>query len=76
MPIEIAKRNPNLEVWGVDISKTMIKLARKNAEKSGVENVKFEVMSAYDLKFSKKYFDLIISVGALHHFSIQLKVFN
>ena len=76
VPIEIAKRNPNLEVWGVDISKTMIKLARKNAEKAGVENVKFEVMSAYDLKFPKKYFDLIISVDALHHFSMPLKAFN
>ncbi|MBO8174231.1 MAG: class I SAM-dependent methyltransferase [Thermococcus sp.] len=76
IPIEIAKASPNLEVWGIDISKTMIKLARKNAEKAGVENVKFEVMSAYDLKFPKEYFDLIISVGALHHFSNPLRAFN
>ena len=76
VPLEIAKRNPSLEIWGIDVSTTMIKLARKNAEKAGVENVRFEAMSAYDLKFPKEYFDLIISVGVLHHLSNPLKAFN
>ncbi|WP_461866281.1 hypothetical protein [Thermococcus sp.] len=36
IPIEVAKMNPSLEVWDIDISKTMIKLARRNAEREGV----------------------------------------
>ncbi|NJE09033.1 class I SAM-dependent methyltransferase [Thermococcus sp. M39] len=76
IPIEIAKTNPNLEVWGIDISKTMIKLAKKNAEKAGVNNVRFEVMSVYNLEFPNEHFNFIISVGALHHFSNPLRAFN
>ncbi|RLF79953.1 hypothetical protein DRN32_04045 [Thermococci archaeon] len=76
IPIEMAKKNPNLEVWGVDISRAMIKLARKNAEKAGVNNITFEVMSVYELKLPENYFDLVISIGALHHFSNPLKAFD
>jgi len=76
IPIEVAKMNQNLGVWGIDISKTMIKLAKKNAVRAGVDNVKFEIMSAYDLKFQEEHFDLIMSFGALHHFRDPLRVFN
>ncbi len=76
IPIEATKLNPNLEVWGIDISKTMVKLARRNAEKAGVDNVRFEVMSAYDLRFPEEYFDLVMSFGALHHFREPLRIFN
>ncbi|NJE30670.1 class I SAM-dependent methyltransferase [Thermococcus sp. 18S1] len=76
IPIEIAKMNPDLEVVGIDISPTMVKLARKNAREAGVENVRFDVMSAYELKFPEEHFDMLISFGALHHFTNLLGVFN
>ncbi|USH00620.1 class I SAM-dependent methyltransferase [Thermococcus argininiproducens] len=76
IPIKIAKFNPDLEIIGIDISKTMIKLAKKNAEKAGVNNVTFEVMSAYKLRFLEEQFDLVTSIGALHHFNNPLKAFN
>jgi len=77
LPIEIAKRAPDMEVIGIDISKTMVKIARKNAEKEGVsDRVKFEAMSAYELKFDDGYFDMVISSGALHHFNRPKEAFN
>ena len=76
IPIEIARMNPGIEIVGIDISPTMVELARKNAEKAGVENVRFEVMSAYELKFPEENFDMVISFGALHHFTDPRRVFD
>jgi len=75
VPIEIAKTNPDLEVIGVDISREMIRIAKKNAQKERI-HVEFKQMSAYDLKFEDEYFDLVISVGAIHHFNKPLDFFN
>ncbi len=74
--IEIAKMNPELEVVGIDVSPTMVKLAGKNAKKAGAGNVRFYVMSAYELKFPEGHFDMLISFGALHHFTNPLSAFN
>jgi len=77
LPIEIAKRAPNLKIIGIDISKVLIKIARKMAKRENVENtVKFEVKSAYNLKFEDSRFDLVISLGVVHHLKYPLRAFN
>lgn len=77
LPVEIAKRAPNLEIIGIDLSKVLIKIARKTAREEGVEGtVRFEVGNACDLKFKDSCFDLVISSGVVHHLKYPLKVFN
>jgi ubiquinone/menaquinone biosynthesis C-methylase UbiE len=68
LPLEIAKRNINLEIIGIDLSSGMVKIATANAEKSGVsDRVKFQVANAASLPFKEGRFDLVISSLSLHH---------
>jgi ubiquinone/menaquinone biosynthesis C-methylase UbiE len=74
LSIEIAKRVPALNVYGIDLSKEMVKIARKHAE--GVENVRFEIGNAADLPFDDDSIDFIVSTGSLHHWKKPVKVFD
>ena len=74
LSIEIAKRVPALNVYGIDLSKEMVKIARKHAE--GVENVRFEIGNAADLPFEDDSIDFIVSTGSLHHWKKPVKVFD
>ncbi len=77
LPIEIAKRAPNLEIIGIDLSKTLIKIARNMARRESVgKSVRFEIGSAYDLKFEDSYFDMVISSMTIHHLKYPTKAFN
>jgi len=50
------------QVTGIDISKELIKQARKNTPKA-----EFKIMSMYELKFPARTFDAIISFFAILH---------
>ena len=77
LPIEIAKRAPNLEITGIDLSKVLIKLASRMAKKEGLEKrIRFEVESAYNLSAEDGYFDLVVSSGVIHHLRYPAKAFN
>lgn len=77
LPIEVAKRAVAIEVVGIDISSSMIRIAKKYASREEVEErVKFKVMSAYNLEFMDSYFDLVISSCVLHHLKYPAKAFN
>jgi len=68
LPLEIAKRSQNLEIIGIDISFTMVTIARRNAENMGLsERVKFDIGSAAILPFEDEYFDFVVSTASLHH---------
>ena len=70
LPLAIAKRNPDVEVTGIDLSRGMIDIARKNAEAAGVSGrVKFETANASKLPFADGYFDFVVSTMSLHHWS-------
>jgi ubiquinone/menaquinone biosynthesis C-methylase UbiE len=63
----------NLEVIGIDISETMIELAKKN-----VPNATFLIRDINDLHFDNAFFDGIISVYTLFHIPRKnhLKIFK
>jgi ubiquinone/menaquinone biosynthesis C-methylase UbiE len=71
---EIAKRAPKLKVYGIDLSKQMVKIAKKHAE--GIRNVQFEVENAAELPFEDDSIDFIVSTGSLHHWRKPVKVFD
>ena len=77
LPVEISKKAPNIEVIGIDVSESMIRIARKYVRKQiKADKVSFQVMSAYSLDFPDRYFDLVISTGVLHHLKDLLTAFN
>ena len=74
LAIEIAKRSPELKVYGIDLSSTMVKIASKHAR--DVNNVQFEMCNAAELPFEDNSVDFVVSTGSLHHWREPLKVFN
>lgn len=77
LPIEITKQVPNVKVIGIDLSKDMVRIARKNADKEGLTNrVGFKMGSAYDTGFEDGSIDLVISTGVVHHLKEPVNAFN
>jgi len=58
--ISIAKYLPNVEVYAADISKEALKVARHNAEKNNVSNIKFVLSDMFE-NIEIKDFDIIVS---------------
>ncbi len=77
LPIEIAKKAPAITIDGVDLSKKMVELARRNAETAGVTaHVHFEVGNANRLRFGDNLYDMVISTGAFHAWKKPVRALN
>jgi ubiquinone/menaquinone biosynthesis C-methylase UbiE len=74
LSIEIAKRAPGTRVYGIDLSRQMVKIAKRHA--MGIENVQFEFGDVADLTFENDSVDFIVSTGSLHHWKRPAKVFD
>ena len=74
LAIEIARRSPSLQVYGIDLSRQMVKIARRHAQ--GVDNARFVFGNAAQLPFKDNSIDLVISTGASHHWKTPRLVFD
>ncbi|MGA8848781.1 MAG: class I SAM-dependent methyltransferase [Dehalococcoidia bacterium] len=74
LSIEIAKRSPSLQIYGIDLSRQMVKIARRHAQ--GVDNARFVFGNAAKLPFKDNSIDLVISTGASHHWKTPRLVFD
>jgi ubiquinone/menaquinone biosynthesis C-methylase UbiE len=74
LSIEIARRSPGLQVYGIDLSRRMVKIARRHAK--GVDNARFVFGNAAKLPFKDNSIDLVISTGASHHWKTPRLVFD
>ncbi len=73
--LEFAKRVGNEdEVIGIDISESMLKIAKKKAKEIGVNNIKFKVGSFTNIPLTNESVDIIVSSAALHHVKPQEKL--
>jgi SAM-dependent methyltransferase len=68
VPIELAQRHPDWEIWAVDLAEDMLAKARENARQAGVaDRVYFVRGSGIALPFNAGSFDLVLSHFTLHH---------
>ncbi|HTB12649.1 MAG TPA: methyltransferase domain-containing protein [Bryobacteraceae bacterium] len=67
LAIEMA-RDSRMRVTGLDISRTFVELARKNAAEAGVP-VQFQQGNASEMPFADRSFDLLICRAAFKNFS-------
>lgn len=74
LAIEIARTSPTLQVYGIDLGRRMVKIARHHAK--GVPNVGFVLGNAARLPFGDSSIDLVISTGASHHWKRPRTVFD
>lgn len=59
--------NPQASVVGIDVSGGALDVARERCRRSGANRVEFHHLSLYDVEQIEGEFDLINSVGVLHH---------
>ncbi len=77
IPVELARRNPGLEVWALDASENMLEQGRRRAERAGVgERVRFVRGDATDVPFEAGHFDLCTSHFMLHHIERPESLFD
>ena len=75
--IEIARLSPEMEIIGLDISDTMIEIAKKNANEHGLsERIEFRKGDASRMPFEDSSFNFVVSSGSLHHWKKPVQVFN
>lgn len=65
---EIARSFPQLQVYGVDLSEEMIRLAQQHARQEHLEKqVHFEVGDVAHLSYPDASFEMIVSTISMHH---------
>jgi ubiquinone/menaquinone biosynthesis C-methylase UbiE len=65
---DIARRFPQLEVYGIDLSEEMMLLAREHAKREGVEErVHFDIGNIGQLPYPDHTFDVVVSTISMHH---------
>jgi ubiquinone/menaquinone biosynthesis C-methylase UbiE len=75
LPVEIVKRQPAINIIGIDLSKKLIHMAQENAAKAGLSGqLRFEVGNAANLRFNDDALDMVISTGMLHSLKDPVKV--
>lgn len=74
LAIELAKRSPSLRVYGIDLSRHMVKIARGHAR--DIDNAQFVFGNAARLPFRDNSTDLVVSTGASHHWKNPRLVFD
>jgi ubiquinone/menaquinone biosynthesis C-methylase UbiE len=77
LPIEIAKRAPQIRVVGIDSSKALVRIAQENADREGLsDRVRFVTCDGNRLDFADNSYDLVISTGSLHAWKNPVLVIN
>jgi SAM-dependent methyltransferase len=59
--------NPEAQVIGIDLSAGTLAVAKERCQRSGANRVEFQQLSLFDVEQIPGEFDLINSVGVLHH---------
>lgn len=77
LPIEIAKMAPDVDIVGIDLSRRLVAIARKNARDAGVsDRVHFRRGDGNRLEFEDETFDMVISTGSLHAWKDPVRVLD
>jgi len=77
LALTLARRNPDVEIVGLDVSEQMIELGRALVERRGLsKRISFEKADAKKMPFPDGFFDAVISYGSLHHWVEPERVFD
>ncbi|MBN1992110.1 MAG: class I SAM-dependent methyltransferase [Anaerolineae bacterium] len=77
LAMTLAKKKPDVEIIGLDISEQMTEAGQALVEKRGLAKwISFETADAKEMPFPDDYFDAVISYGSLHHWVGPEQVFD
>jgi len=75
-PINIASLDPNIEIYAIDLSLKSLSYASRVASEMGIKNITWLHGDINELNSYQNQFDIIESVGVLHHMEDPKKGFN
>lgn len=75
MLIELAKKIPAAEFYGIDFSTPMIETAGKN-KRNSTGKISFLKADILDLPFRDKFFNLVLNINMLHLIKQPVKMLN
>ncbi|WP_415397063.1 methyltransferase domain-containing protein [Sulfurimonas sp. CS5] len=73
--IELGKKFPNANIYGVDISDEMLNIARKKTKDENLKNITYQLQDVENLEFDNMQFDLITCGYGLFFYPNMDKVF-
>jgi ubiquinone/menaquinone biosynthesis C-methylase UbiE len=71
---EINKRNPKIELCGLDISASMLDVARQNLQ--NIKNVDLRIGNILKTEYQADYFDCIVSSGSFYNWDKPIEGLN
>lgn len=75
--IEIAKKFPSCDFYGIDLSDPLLEIANEKKQKANLtDRVKFLKADVQDIPFPSNYFDLVININMLHLMKEPLTMLN
>jgi ubiquinone/menaquinone biosynthesis C-methylase UbiE len=72
--VEISKKNPGLDLFGLDISEAMLALARKNIR--SIKKVLLKAGNITRTDFADDFFDCIVSTGSFYNWDKPVEALN
>lgn len=75
-PVDIALTDPSLEIYAMDLSKRSLAYGMRKSAEMNLSNIKWVHGDILELKSIEKKFDLIESVGVLHHMENPKQAFD
>jgi len=77
LAIEFAKRIPNVDIIGIDLSNLVLKVAQENIQKINIPlRISFRKGNIEKTPFKSDTFDLVISTNTLHLVKNPINMFN
>jgi ubiquinone/menaquinone biosynthesis C-methylase UbiE len=77
IPTVIARQQPQWQIIGIDLAKSMLELGKRNIEQAGLQaQIQLECIDAKQMPYPDAYFDMVISNSIVHHLSDPIPFFR
>jgi ubiquinone/menaquinone biosynthesis C-methylase UbiE len=70
LAVQIARRRPDMHIYGVDLEPGMVDVAMRRTKQLGLDDrVEFTIADLADLPLPDRSVDLVVSTASLHHWT-------
>lgn len=77
IPIAIALQQPQWQIIGIDLAKSMLEIGTHNIDQAGLRSqVQLECVDAKQMPYPDRHFDMVISNSIVHHLSDPIAFFR
>ncbi len=77
IPIAIAQQQPQWQIIGIDLAKSMLEIGTRNIEQAGLRSqIQLECVDAKQMPYPDGHFDMVISNSIVHHLSNPVPFFR